>query len=159
MSAAEDRLSIELAPSALLPTVLIGLVSVIRFGVLPGCAATALFLICLFGHEGGHALFAKLLGAKLSAVGFCAKGTYIKRRRLQGLSEIMIAFAGPAVNLVIAGLLWHQTGMLNWVAQLNMMLGVGNLLPLKGSDGRNILITLRASAPVFEKYSGTIFDF
>jgi len=119
-----------------------------RFGVVRGVVATVLFVISLLAHEFGHMVVGLLIGARVRAFGFCLFGTYIRRNKEEGLAEMLISAAGPFINLLILLLFWGQSGILNWVAQMNAVLLVLNLLPVFNSDGQRLLQELkRFSAP------------
>jgi Zn-dependent protease len=83
-----------------------------------------------------------MMDARVKAIGFCAKGVYIRRELTHDFSDALIAGAGPAVNLLLAAFLWRDPGVLSWLMQLNLILGIANLIPIKGTDGRRILETL-----------------
>src|SRR4029453_10922967 len=104
---------------------------------------TLLFVLSLLAHEAGHVLTALLTGTRLTAVGFCLWGAYTRRERAQGAAEILIAAAGPAVNLLLVALLFDADGLLGWVAQMNTALAIINLVPIGSSDGRRILSTIQ----------------
>jgi Zn-dependent protease len=131
--------TLEMSLGALVPLAVLLAITFGRFGVARGSIATALFVISLLGHELGHMVVGLLIGARVRAFGFCLFGTYIRRNKEDGLAEIMISVAGPLINLLIVMLLWHQTGLLNWVAQMNAVLLVLNLLPAFNSDGQRVL--------------------
>ena len=129
-----------------------------------------LFLIlfsCVVLHEFGHALTARRyhIDTKdiiLSPIGGIARLERIPEKAWQ---ELWIALAGPAVNLVIAGLLylllqlWHlptliqtdsETMVLNrysilpYVMTMNVFLAIFNLLPAFPMDGGRVLRSLLA---------------
>ena len=59
-------------------------------------------------------------------------------------NDVVIALAGPMVNLLFFGVLYynylcyHNTGTL-YFALLNLLIGVYNLMPVKGLDGGTVL--------------------
>lgn len=130
-----------------------------RFGLRNGALATALAIASLLLHEVGHAYAALLTRTRLSALGFCLWGSYIRRERAVGAAELFISAAGPATNLLIIALLWNYSGILGWVAQFNVFLLLANLVPHRGSDGRRMLATMReimsSSEPHVEHSSQT----
>jgi Zn-dependent protease len=130
---------LEMSLGALVPLAVLLAITSGRFGVARGSIATALFVISLLAHELGHMVVGLLIGARVHAFGFCLFGTYIRRNKEDGLAEIMISAAGPLINLLIVMLLWNQTGVLNWLAQMNLVLLVLNLLPAFNSDGQRLL--------------------
>jgi Zn-dependent protease len=72
------------------------------------------------------------------------KGAYIRRTDSQvAMTELVIASAGPAANLLLFLLLRSKYPVLSWVAELNLILAISNLLPIRGLDGHRILTSLR----------------
>lgn len=118
--------------------VLIGLVDMagnLRSGLLLG----TLTVVSLLLHECGHMLAARILGVKVRQIGFCRKGSYIRRERAQApLDEAAISLSGPMVNAMIAAVLWTVSGVWRWLAICNLVLLIVNLAPLPGSDGRRV---------------------
>lgn len=134
----------EFQKSFLLPLSALLVITFYRFGVKRGLLCTALFFACLVAHEAGHAVFAVATRTQVSALGFCKWGAYIRRKKAEGANELLISVAGPAVNLVIALALRNETGMLAWLAQLNVVLFMINIFPMWNSDGSRMLSTWRA---------------
>jgi Zn-dependent protease len=118
-------------------------ITAVRFDLGRGLAATAFFVLSLLAHEAGHFLVAKLNGTSCSAIGFCFRGAYLRRERASGVAEIAISSAGPLVNIVLAVVLWEKAGLFAWLAQMNAILALLNLIPFRGSDGQRILANLR----------------
>lgn len=115
-------------------------------------------LVCMFGHELGHAVMCKLRGHQPSMILLSFVGlTFFKAVRAKPRDEFWIAVAGPLVNLTIAlatvpfiGLaltqqmaprLFSQQGMatpygfLAWVSILNFAVAALNMLPGWPADG------------------------
>jgi Zn-dependent protease len=132
-------------------------------GVAWGVGALVAFFTCVVLHELGHSFTAMHFGANvrrilLLPIGGMAEFDRIPRRPLH---EILITVAGPAVNFVIAGLLWclvrfppHWTAdtateTLGDVARtliiLNLTMGCFNLIPAFPMDGGRILRALLAT--------------
>ena len=137
------KLRFEFRWGAILPIGALLLITIVRFGMADGVAATLLFFASLAAHEAGHAITATLTGTKFSAMGLCLRGAYLRRNRAKGTLEILISSAGPFVNFMIAMALLNSQGILQWLAQMNLFLAVINLLPYRGSDGQRILAELR----------------
>lgn len=153
MATQAARLKIEFTPGALLPLTAIYAIAALRFGLRPGVIGATLFIASLLAHEAGHIVLAWMMDARVKSLGFCARGVYIRREPTHDFSDALIAAAGPAVNLLIAAFLWHNPGVLSWLMQLNLILGIGNLVPIKGTDGRRILETLVPSVKPLAKTS------
>ena len=144
----DTRFKFEMSLGALIPLAVLLAITSGRFGLARGSIATALFVISLLAHELGHMVVGLLIGARVRAFGVCLFGTYIRRNKEEGLAEITISVAGPLINLLIVMLLWNQTGVLNWLAQMNAVLLVLNLLPAFNSDGQRLLQEIkRLSTP------------
>ena len=124
-------------------------------------SATALlaFFTCVVLHELGHSFTAMHFGVGvrrilLMPIGGMAEFESIPR---QPSRELLITLAGPAVNFVIAGVLWPTVGFgsgdeypftVKGLAQLllyaNLAMGVFNLLPIFPMDGGRIFRALLA---------------
>ena len=123
----------------------------------------ATVFVCVVLHEYGHALTARRFGVEtrdiiLTPIGGIARLEYIPEKPLQ---EILIAIAGPAVNLVIALLLliyaklftpyWIDLKspffwMMNYaqpvlviILKINLILLAFNLIPAFPMDGGRVL--------------------
>jgi Zn-dependent protease len=102
-------------------------------GLLLGGLTVASLLL----HECGHAVAAKALRVEVREIGFCLRGSYIRRKPARTpLDDAFIALSGPLANALVAAALWTLSGVAHWLAIYNLVLMVSNLLPLPGSDGR-----------------------
>jgi Zn-dependent protease len=129
---------------ALLLVLLLLLFSISQLGLRSGTAGGLLLMVCLLLHEGAHVAVALITRTPVLGAGVSLKGPYIRRKAASSaIAEICIAASGLLVNLVLALALWRSSGMLRWLAEMNAFLGLTNLLPLSGSDGKRILDTIR----------------
>lgn len=98
---------------------------------------TGLLVILL--HEVGHIAAAWSLGIGVKRVGVSWKGMYIVRKSGPPVANMITTLAGPILNLalVAAWPISHE------FAIANLVFGLGNLLPMKGSDGLRALALAR----------------
>lgn len=94
-------------------------------------------------HEAGHCLAASLAGSKIYALRLTAIGAEMKLAseiHLSYAQDALIAFAGPAVNLLAAWAAVRAEAHL--FAGLNLCLGFFNLFPIRPLDGARIVTGL-----------------
>ncbi len=126
-------------------------------------AFIVLIFVCVVAHEFGHVLMARRFGAKTRDVTLFPIGGVANMERVpeNPSQEILVALAGPLVNLVIAlGLmLWlgnslteqdfnsignSQASLALRIAAANLILMTFNLLPAFPMDGGRVLRALLA---------------
>ena len=153
-------LGIPVVMHAALPAILLLVAAIYNMGQgFPGFLLTFFWLVlavgCLFLHELGHAVAARLHGISVLRIQLLpiVSGAEILARRLNPPVELRIALAGPLVNLALAGVLvlahsvWERPE-LQYLWILNLGLALLNLLPgfLPGfpMDGGRILRAILA---------------
>lgn len=96
-------------------------------------------LICLAGcilHETGHLImmaFFKSYPKEISFNPFGMKITAMNMTNLSAKKEMLIYLSGPCANLIAALVCFALNE--NKIAQINLFLGIFNLLPVKSTDG------------------------
>lgn len=115
------------------------------FALYTGLVSSIFLMISVALHECGHALMAIMLGIPIAGSGMSWWGAYVNfplsPTTLSPESEIALAAAGPAVNLLIALVALIQAYgkraeesagkyVRMYLASQNAMLGISNLLPI-----------------------------
>jgi len=120
------------------------------------------FFTCVVLHELGHSLTAMRFGIHVRRILLTPIGGVAEFDRIPRLpsQELLITVAGPAVNFVIAGMLWvllpfpanwamstasdSALDLLRVLAVWNLRIGLFNLIPAFPMDGGRILRALLA---------------
>ena len=120
----------------------------------PELAARYLVLLAtLVLHEMGHALVSLALGGPRASISISPVFGWALVEPFADRREAIVAAAGPATNLLFAGILGLAGAALDFdlgrasLADLaltaNLLMGGGNLIPLPPTDGGRILRALR----------------
>ncbi|WP_428031832.1 site-2 protease family protein [Ancylobacter sp.] len=128
-----------------------------------GVAFVALLFLCVLLHEFGHIFAARRYGVKTPEVTLWPFGGIARLERIpeKPSEELVVALAGPAVNVVIAAVLFvllgghvgvehiesienPQVSLLAKLAAANIFLVVFNLIPAFPMDGGRVLRALLA---------------
>jgi Zn-dependent protease/CBS domain-containing protein len=136
-----------------------------QFGGVPEAQESVIFILllflCVLLHEFGHALAARRYGIHTPDITLYPIGGVARLERMpeNPVQELVIAIAGPMVNVAIALLLWIALGMplTNPMEQfggaptlaaelmrVNVMLIVFNMIPAFPMDGGRVLRALLA---------------
>lgn len=135
---------------------LVGLVWIMSGAALSTLAFLGSLFVSVMVHELGHGLMAQRLGVKVQEIAFWSLGGMTRMEVPEDAElEMKIAFAGPAINFIVAlvclpasFLLYDINGVTDSFASpmplftfglLNLLLGTFNLLPAFPMDGGRIL--------------------
>lgn len=133
-------------------------------GVLSGIAFVLAIFACVVMHEYGHALTARQFGVKTKDITLLPIGGVARLERIpeKPLQEFLVAVAGPAVNIAIAGVIFvlltltnslepfervASTGgsFLERLMFVNIALVIFNMLPAFPMDGGRVVRSLLAT--------------
>ena len=114
-------------------------------------------LAVLLLHECAHAAVAILVGGRRSIVSIWPWGGVAHVPRRKGLRQAWVALAGPAANLLAAailGLAGARFSLALGVCPIpdllltaNLIMGLGNLIPVRPLDGGRALQNFREAIP------------
>lgn len=119
-----------------------------------GLAAGMLFFVSLLTHEVSHAVVARHFGLEVDSITLWLFGgvAKLKGEAPDPAAELRIAGVGPLVSLVLAGAFWIVAvglaaaglpglvaDVFVWLAVINLMLAVFNVMPAAPLDGGRIL--------------------
>jgi Zn-dependent protease len=127
------------------------LITLLQGGGWIGIALTAAIFASVLAHELGHAWAARRLGITILDISLYPFGgmARIATPPKTSRDEIQVAIMGPLTSLVLAAGcstagLWFDRAWLSWLAQINWMMGLFNLLPALPMDGGRILRAILA---------------
>ena len=100
-------------------------------------------LLAVVFHEVGHLLMMKLLKIKVNSVNFTLSTVGINTDGIISVKySLLVATAGPAVNLIMSCFLLCKTEILIYFGAANLILFLFNMFPVKGLDGGDLLYYL-----------------
>ena len=121
-----------------------------QLGIVAGVVATVAFFASILAHEFGHALVARRHEVQTRSIDLWALGgvAHLDREPPTPRADGLIAVAGPFVSLAIAvasfgGAVALQSPVLLWIALVNGVLAVFNMLPGAPLDGGRVLRAVR----------------
>lgn len=116
-----------------------------------GLVASLLFFVSILLHELGHAVVARFQGLRTRSISLFIFGglAELEKDPKDGRVELWIAAAGPVVSLALAGLFYlcatlpfvspAVAAVAKYLALINLMLAVFNLVPAFPMDGGRLL--------------------
>ncbi|XTZ18678.1 site-2 protease family protein [Micromonospora echinospora] len=122
--------------------------------VLAGLAAAVVFFVGLLAHEVAHAVVAKRNGLGVEGITLWLFGGVSELKgdapnpgaelRIAGIGPLVslvigVLFGGVAVALALAGARGLPVGALSWLAGINLLLAIFNVLPAAPLDGGRLL--------------------
>ncbi len=124
-------------------------------GAIAGVVRLILVFACVLLHELGHALAARRYGISTRDIILLPIGGVARLTRMPDhpIQEIVVAIAGPLVNLIIAFTIWliaqgidlplmvglEQAGLLSYLFAVNVLMLGFNLIPAFPMDGGRVL--------------------
>lgn len=122
-----------------------------------GVAGAVVFYACLLAHELSHALVARRMGVKVAGITLWLFGgvSRLEGEPKQASSEAAITVVGPLTSLLVAGICFVLARLLSalgglalvadvlaWLAYINLVLALFNLIPAFPLDGGRLLSSL-----------------
>ena len=122
-----------------------------------GVAGAIVFYACLLAHELSHSLVARRLGVRVAGITLWLFGgvSRFEGEPSQASAEAAITAAGPLASLVVAGICFVLAAaigtsgslalvgaLLSWLAGINLLLALFNLIPAFPLDGGRLLSSL-----------------
>jgi Zn-dependent protease/CBS domain-containing protein len=116
-----------------------------------GLVASLLFFVSILLHELGHAVVARRLGLRTRSITLFVFGgvAQLEKDPKDGRAEFWMAAAGPVASLTLAGLFYTLASMpflgpaavavARYLALINLMLAIFNLVPAFPMDGGRLL--------------------
>lgn len=149
--------------TVMLAVVIVGIFAFMRNDPVGGGVVLAILLISIYVHELGHAFACRFRGVKVHEVAIHGGGGYCRHDRSAPFDEVIIVAAGPLANLAFAAIAfgaerafraaglgaadletalpWFQAaGHAGFLAKVNLILCLLNLLPVLPLDGGRLLL-------------------
>lgn len=117
-----------------------------------GLIAAVITMVSMGLHEFGHGIMAYWLGEKVVGAGFYGLFAYVRTETalvyLAPSKEILISFAGPLMNFIVAAIVLIPVvvygesiaeNTMQYIAHINILLGIYNLIPFPMFDGGKFL--------------------
>ncbi len=104
-------------------------------------------LFAVFMHECGHLFMMWLLRCAPKQIRLIPASVQITSTFSGGYkNDVLIALSGPFINILLFGVFYYnflkfENEFVRYFALINLVLGIFNLLPVKGLDGGTVLLS------------------
>lgn len=111
-------------------------------------------LLAVLFHELGHLVMMRILKVTVSSIEFSLATVKVTTVGIiNHINSLLIALAGPMVNLILSSLLFTRIAILEYFGAANLIMFIFNMIPAKGLDGGDALQYLLLSLKIKNNHS------